>query len=141
VFRHIGNEELALDWWRIGPMLAPGMRFNPTRTTIQDVFDKLMAGQCTCLEVIVPGGSGYIVFEMFGEGEGVKCFTSYIAGRSSLKPKAWVAAVRNIMTEFEARLQDAGCTENFIGGRDWSRVFPDYQPADDVTNRLKKVLA
>lgn len=141
MFRHIGKDELALDWWRIGPMLAPGMRFNPTRTTVQDVFDKLMAEQCTCLEVIVPGGSGYIVFEMFDEDGKVKCFTSYVAGMTALKPKAWIRTMRGILTDFEARLQDAGCTENFIGGRDWSRVFPDYQPAGDVPNRLKKVLA
>lgn len=141
MFRHVENEELALDWGRIGTMLAPGMRHNPTRTTVQQVFDKLMAGQCSCFEVSVPGGSGYIVFELFSEDGKVKCFTSYIAGASTLRPKAWLAAIRGIVAEFEAKLRDAGCKENFIGGRDWSRVLPDYQPADDVPNRLKKVLA
>lgn len=142
MFRHLGKEELALDWWRIGTMLAPGMRHNPAGTTIQQVFDKLMSGQCSCLEVTVDGaGSGYIVFEVFGQDGTMKCFTSYIAGKSTLRPKAWLAAIRAIMAEFEAMLASSGCKENFIGGRDWSRVFPDYQPADDVPNRLKKVLA
>jgi len=140
MFRPLGAEEIFNQWERLGTMLAPAVRQSPNGMAIQQVFSKLMIGQCLCFAVEAPGVEGVLVFEIFDEDGKVKCFSSYIAGHVAGGPRRWVATMRAIMAELERRLAAAGCVENYIGGRDWSRVFPDYLPVDDVPNRLRKVL-
>ncbi len=68
------------------------------------------------------------------------CWASYIAGIVDLPPRKWLRAMRGFMAELERLARDAGCYAICIGGRDYSRIFPDFTPVGDVPNRLQKVL-
>jgi hypothetical protein len=139
--RHIRPERIPFEWERMAGLLAQALAHDPNKTTLKDLYAKLTSGNAHCLEVTADGVHGVLVFEVFEEEDEIKAFTSYIAGKVELGPKAWVAAMRAMMAEFEHMLADAGCVENYIGGRDWSRIFPDYEPADGVPNRRKKGLS
>jgi hypothetical protein len=87
------------------------------------------------------GGTATVVFEIYEEDGELICGLQQLKGRFDLKPKAWLRTMRAEMTKLESIARQAGCAEMRIAGRDWSRVFPDYEPLPGGRpNRLRKRL-
>lgn len=130
-------ERIAAQWPDLSKILEPAVRVHPG-ATMQGVYDRLMAGDFHMIEGAGPAEGLVMVFRVFPEGERVSCFASYLAGR--VKSGPLLKTMRQLMADFETHCRGAGVHQIYIGGRNWSRVFPDYQPVDDVNNRLRKVL-
>lgn len=89
-----------------------------------------------------PQGEGVITFEVFEEGGETVCGVYHLAGHLDLPPHEWLGVVRQQMAAFEDKAREAGIAEMRLAGRDWSRVFPDYEPLAGVTpNLLRKRLS
>jgi hypothetical protein len=89
---------------------------------------------------VVPEGDGVVVTELCAP-DGVPClWIPYIAGKSNAGPRGFIRAIRRIAAHYEELARQAGCSEIRIGGRDWSRVLPDFERFDDKPNRLRKRL-
>lgn len=126
-------------WTALGPLLAPAVAFDDN-ASLDDVREKLLSGQCEAAMVNADGTQGVIVTEIC-QLDGVKvCWLSYVAGSVGLTPRRWLAVMREGIGHVEALARSIGCHEVRIGGRDWSRILTDYQPFDDVPNRMRKVL-
>lgn len=75
-----------------------------------------------------PRGEVAITFQIVeADGERV-CGVFDLVGHIDLPPKAWLRLVRDTMTDIERKAKDAGCAEMRMAGRNWLRVFPDYEP-------------
>jgi hypothetical protein len=138
-FVHVEPARIADEWSVFAEILAPAVRVH-AGAKMQGVYDRLMSGHFRMVECCGPEASGLLVFHAFEEDGAVSCFASYIAGKVPGGPKQMVRTMRRLMADFEATCRDSGVRQIYIGGRDWSRVFPDYEPVDDEMNRLRKVL-
>lgn len=135
----IPASKVEAEWEWLGPLLETAIAVR-NATTLEVVQGKLIAGETEAAKVTLPDASGVVVSELCID-DGAKClWLSYIAGDSKCGPKAFVKMMRSIMAEYEELGRSAGADEVRIGGRDWSRVFPDYERFDDVPNRLRKIL-
>lgn len=130
------KDRIEADWPDIAVKLEPAVRVHPG-ATMQGVYDRLMSGEFHMIVGNGPAEGLVLVFHVFPEGERVSCFACYLAGQ--VKGRL-VPTIRMLMADFETHCRGAGVHQLYIGGRNWSRVFPDYEPVDDVTNRLRKVL-
>jgi hypothetical protein len=139
LFTHIPKEAIPDHWERLGSLLAPAVRVDPT-ITLKGVYDALCAGTSLCFEVTLPNAEGVFVFVIFEDDGRVVCWSSYIAGKVQGGPRQWLRTMREIMSGFEVLIKRAGCVENRIGGRDWSRVFTDYRMHDPATFEMRKEL-
>lgn len=45
-----------------------------------------------------------------------------------------------MLTKIETMAREAGCHELRIAGRDWSKIFNDYEPYEGPRNGIRKVL-
>lgn len=126
-------------WTALGPMLAPAVAHD-RNIDLEGVRQKLLSGQCEAAMVSADGVAGVIVTEICTL-DGVKvCWLSYVAGSVHASPRKWLAIMRAGIAQIEDLARLAGCVETRIGGRDWSRILADYEPFDDVPNRMRKVL-
>ena len=92
--------------------------------------------------VVRPGIAVLITVEAFIE-DGRKVAGIYqLSGRISMRPKAWLLAVREEVRKLENIARNSGCEEMRVAGRSWARVLPDYEPMNhpDVPNGLRKRL-
>lgn len=120
-----------------GALLKPAIERD---TEAKDVKALLVSGQYELAAVSAPEGYGAVVSELCTI-DGVQClWLNYIAGSSDVGPRGFIRAVRKIMAEYEKLARNAGCEEIRIGGRDWSRIFPEFERFDDKPNRLRKRL-
>lgn len=87
-----------------------------------------------------PGCRAVMQLEVYEEPTGLVCSIYRLRGRIDLPRAEWLQAVREEMHRIEGFAKLAGCTEMRLGGRNWSRVLPDYQPLSGVTNGLRKAL-
>lgn len=88
-----------------------------------------------------PEGTVLMVLQTIIEDDGNKvCGIKQIVGSIPAKPKAWVRAVREEVAKIEGLARDAGFDEIRITGRDWSRILPDYEPCEGLTNGIRKRL-
>lgn len=78
--------------------------------------------------------------EVYEEPTGLVCGIYKLKGRIDLPRHEWLGAVREEMHRIEGIAKAAGCNEMRLGGRNWSRILPDYEPLSGVTNGLRKVL-
>jgi hypothetical protein len=90
--------------------------------------------------IIRPEGSVSMVLQVFEEDGEFICGIRKMFGTIHAPPKAWVKAVREEVANIETIARDAGCAELRIAGRDWSRVLPDFEECDDLTNGIRKRL-
>ena len=90
--------------------------------------------------VVRPEGEVQITLQVFEEDGRLVCGIKYVDGAIPARPKAWLKAVREEVDKIAGLAREAGCRELRIAGRDWSRVFPDYEPLDGVPNGLTKEL-
>lgn len=131
---------IAHGWAWIGPLLGPAVAHDPSGISLDTVRAKLESGQCELAVVTADGGSVLLVTEDCVV-DGVRCcWLSYFAGAVPFSPRKWVGLMRDGMGLLELAARATGQAEIRIGGRDWSRVFPDFERFDDVPNRLRKVL-
>lgn len=77
-----------------------------------------------------PKGRGAVVFQIENVGGRIICGVHDLVGCLDLPPKAWRETMRAVMAILEAKARDAGCHEMRMCGRDWSRIFPDYEPLE-----------
>ena len=90
--------------------------------------------------IVVPGGSALLTLEAYEEDGRLCCGIYQLRGWIRLPPRRWLKAVRAEVRKLERIARAAGCVEMRLGGRDWSRILPDYQPLAGVKNGLRKVL-
>lgn len=138
-FIHVEPERIEAQWPVIAEILAPAVAVHDG-ASLNEVYERLMSGYFHMVESAAPEASGLLVFRVFDDEGRVSCFASYLAGKVPGGPKQIVRTMRGLMESFEQLCRASGIYQIYIGGRDWSRVFPDYQSADDVPNRLRKVL-
>lgn len=87
-----------------------------------------------------PGCRVVVALEIYEEPEGLICSVRKLRGRMDLPPREWVRVFREETKKVEALARAANCIEMRCGGRNWSRVLPDYQPLAGVKNGLRKGL-
>lgn len=86
-------------------------------------------------------GTVLCVVQVFEEADGTKvCGIKKLFGTINAPPKAWVRAVREEVAKIEGVAREAGCDEMRIAGRDWSRILPDFETCDGLTNGIRKRL-
>lgn len=102
----------------------------------QETYDRLLSGQYEAAIVNTPQASGVVVTEFVGD----VLWVPFVAGKSALGPKAFVAFMQKMMSQYEDMARKAGCNEIRICGRDWSWVFPDFNRDGDMPNELRKRL-
>lgn len=138
-FVHVDPARIEREWPIISEILAPAVEVHEG-ASLAIVHARLMSGYFHMVESDAPEARGFMVFRVFDDESKVSCFASYVAGKVPGGPKQMIRTMRGLMAAFEQLCREAGIYQIYIGGRDWSRVFPDYQQADGVPNRLRKVL-
>lgn len=130
--------DIPRNWHWISQLLAPSVQIDPKRG-METVRLKLFNGSMGLASVHVDNGAGLAVIEPGVFDDVFCCWMPYIAGKCKSGPKAWVRMMREAMASFEKSARDVGCLEMRIGGRDWSRVLPDYEPFNDEAMLRKKL--
>lgn len=96
-------------------------------------------GTITC-NIEHQGASGVIVLDVF-EDDGMLCFgITQLVATIDYPPRRWLRLVRSAVDELSAWASSAGCKEIRMCGRDWSRIFPDFEPMSGLRNGLRKAL-
>ncbi len=133
----MGPAEVQRCWPWLSQLLRPAVEGG---RSLEEVRDLLVRGHLGLATVHLKNAAAVIVMQP-GMFDGLYClWVSYLAGEVKGPPKVWLRTVRRVMAHFEEKAREAGCKEIRIGGRDWSRVFPDWLPCPAVPNGLRKVL-
>lgn len=90
--------------------------------------------------IVRPEGTVTMVLQVFEENGEHICGIRNLFGTIHAPPKAWIAAVREEVAKIATLAKDAGCSELRIAGRDWSRVLPDFEECEGLTNGIRKRL-
>lgn len=108
---------------------------------LRDVLWDLASGDSEAFGVVTETARGLVVVTL-GTFAGVRCcWLNYVAGTIDGGPRAFIATARRIVDEIETLARAAGCTELRGGGRNWSRVFPEWERFDPQhPNRMRKVI-
>jgi hypothetical protein len=107
----------------------------------ETVRQMLVSGNMGLATIHLPNAAGVAIFHPGTFDGKYGLWIPYIAGRVRGGPKLWLRTMRGIMDHFVEQARKAGCEIVRIGGRDYRRVFPDFEPCDpDHPNRLQKVL-
>jgi len=108
---------------------------------LREVFWELASGESEAFRVVTGAVTGIVVVTL-GVFDGVMCcWLNYVAGSIDGGPRQFISAAREIATEIETLARKAGCIELRGGGRNWSRVFPEWEHFDpDNPNRMRKRL-
>jgi hypothetical protein len=131
--------EIERNWHWIYQILSPAVDIDPRRS-MQQVKAGLMKGELGLASVHMPKAAGLVIVEP-GTFDGVFCcWVPYLAGHVSGGAKDFIRMARQLMAYLELSARLAGCAEMRIGGRDWTRILPDYLPLEGVPNGLRKVL-
>ncbi len=128
--------EVPRNWSWLGPLLAPAVARDDART-LDDVKAGLLDGSLGAVTVHFAEGAGVVVLSAINYADAKVLWLTYLAGRTTLKPKAWVRRMTEILRLFEDAARHGGCTEMRLQGRDWS-FLPGYSRLERTT--LRKVL-
>lgn len=128
------------EWPVIAELMAPALAFTPSGATVDQFRADLDSGALSIVGGDAQGARGYLAFQLFEEDGERCCFASYFAGSVDGGPRQMIRTMRALMAAFEASCREAGVVRVLIGGRDWGRVFPDYELTGDVPNRRQKRL-
>lgn len=128
------------EWPTIAKLMAPALAVNPHGATVEQFRADLNSGALSIVGGDVEGARGYLAFQLFEEDGERCCFASYFAGSVDGGPRQMIRTMRALMNAFETSCREAGVSRILIGGRDWGRVFPDYELTGDVPNRRQKRL-
>jgi hypothetical protein len=126
------------DWPSLSERLWPAVRQDPTYN-LAGLYQRLINGSA-CLFEVNDGASGLWVISLAEEGDNLIAWTTAIAGRIDGGPKRRLAEMRHALRALERTLKIAGVKAHRMCGRDYSRLFPDYQPYAGARNGLQKEL-
>lgn len=93
-----------------------------------EVETSLLAGRMEAASAHFDGGAMLLVLSRGLVGETPVAWVNYVAGKSTLKPKAWLKEARRIVFELETLARKRGYRELRFGGRPWP--LPGYHPFD-----------
>ena len=136
----LDRDRIEAEWPVIAEMMAPALAVNPHGATLEQFRADLESGALYIVGGEVEGARGYLAYQMFGDADDLCCFASYFAGSVDGGPRRMIQTMRWLMSEFEVSCRSNGVKQVFIGGRDWGRVFPDYELTGDVPSRRRKRL-
>lgn len=138
----IPKDRIGAEWWRISLLLGPAIDVDPGASR-EAVKGWLLSGQSEAFWVGVQDNATGIGVTTIGPIDGTEvCWVNYIAGTVTGGPKAFVRTAHAIMDQIEILARQAGCAELRGGGRNWSRVFPEWERFDPAhPNRIRKVIA
>ncbi len=108
---------LAYEWDEISTALAKAVRLDPKRDMIR-VLGQGLEGSLQFWR-----GDGYIVTQMERQAGTLRktFWIIYASGKGGS-----IASKRELMSELEQKARKAKCSEIRFEGRDWRRVFPDF---------------
>ena len=137
----IPSHAIVAAWPELQALLAPAIAHDASLSTA-DVRLRLIHGQMEAAYVSVAHGEGVVVTEMCMTGGDRACWLNYVAGKLGSCPKAALQTFRAVMAHYEILARRQNCTAIYVGGRDWSRIFPDFalSPTSHDPNRLRKAL-
>jgi hypothetical protein len=125
------------DWPAIEPILRDAIAHDGTATpeTVRDQFE---TGESEAL--LIDGDAHGVIVLTIGTFDGVRCcWLNYVGG---LAGPSLIRVAREVVAQIEPLARKLGCEELRAGGRNWSRVFPDWDRFDpDHPNRLRKRIA
>ena len=139
-FALVEGPEVEREWPRLAAILASALAHDPAGVSLTEIKERIAGGTASVVVADGDGVSGALVYQLFEEDGELCCFASYLAGKVEGGPRQMIATMRRLMGAFEEASRAAGVTQVFIGGRDWGRVFPDYELTGDVPNRRRKRL-
>jgi hypothetical protein len=96
---------------------------------------RLVSGEMGIATVHAHNAAGVIVLHVTEEAGKLVMGIPYLAGKVR---GGFLLFMRMAMAQVVAHARKLGVSEVRLGGRDWSRVFPDFEAYDG--NRLRKVL-
>ena len=135
----IDIDDIRDDWFWFRQVLEPAVNVDDG-ASLFGVRAKLLSGEYELAQVHA-GKSSALVVTHLGEFDGIYClWLPYVIGAYSGSKMGFVRMARAFMDEFIQRARDAGCQEVRIGGRNWGKIFPDFERFDDKKNRLRIVL-
>lgn len=135
-FVPISRDRIPTEWPRVLSLIGPAIAFDKNATP-SEVYEWLITGQSEAFWIGVGSALGVGVTTT---SDGT-CFINYAGGAVTGGPREFIRSCRAVVTDIEALARAAGCTELWGGGRNWSRVFPDWErPDPDNPNRFRKRL-
>lgn len=136
----MGPAEVQRCWPWLSRLLAPAFDVDEAGDP-ETVRCLLVSGQMGLATVHLPNAAGVVILHPGTFDGRYGLWLPYIAGQVRGGPKLWLRTMRSIMDHFVTQARKAGCFEVRIGGRDYTRVFPDFERFDPAhPNRLRKVL-
>lgn len=142
VITPVPSARIPNEWGWLAPLIAPAAEHcspDMDRTALlAETRERLISGQYEVALVSTAAASGIVVSEFVLSGGVQVLWLTFVAGRSKLGPRALVRFMRAMMAQFEDLARAQGCDEIRIGGRDWSRVFPDFERHAGIRNELRK---
>lgn len=136
----MGPAEVQRCWPWLSRLLEPAFAVDD-RADPETVRQMLVGGEMGLATIHLPNAAGVVVLHPGTFDGRYGLWLPYMVGRIEGGPKLWLRTMRAIMDHFVARARASGCTIVRIGGRNYRRVFPDFEPYDpDHPNRLQKVL-
>ena len=141
VFVPIPRERVPFEWERIASLLSSAFAHDGEATPL-DVYAWLTSGQSEAFWVGAATNATGIIVTTTGPIDGTEvCWINYAAGTVRGGPRAFIATARAIVDQIEDLAREAGCTELRGGGRNWSRVFPEWEHFDpEHPNRMRKLI-
>lgn len=126
-------------WDELAIILAPAV-IHDREITLGQVGERLANGEFEACLVTMPEADGIVVVKYAPSDDAVAI--CYLAGKSRLLKSTWLWTMRRGMREFERIARARGFRSLYVGGRDWSRIFPDFvrDPVPTDPNRLRKAL-
>jgi hypothetical protein len=137
----MGPSEVQRCWPWLSRLLAPAVALEEGHRSLEQVREALEGGAMGLATLHAPMAAGVIVVHpaVFDDGQ-FRLWIPYFVGEVRRSPKAWLRLVRTTMGHFISEARSAGCADVRIAGRNWHRVFPDWEPIDGFDGGLRKVL-
>ena len=137
IFIPIPRERIPQEWERIVALIGSAIEHDRNATPL-DVYAWLTSGRSEAFWIAIPvhvRGIGVTTIE------DEECWINYVAGEVKGSPRVFIRACRDIVAEIEKLARQAGCKWLVMGGRNWSRVFPEWEHFDpDYPNRIRKAI-
>lgn len=134
----LDTAQIDRNWDVIAEMLAPALAHDPD-FSMETLYGRLL-DRTSLLFFGNEGANGLLVVSVDDEDGDLIAWTTAIAGRIEGGPKVRLARMRQGIRAIEDVARIAGCKAHRICGRNYARVFPDYQPIKGFRNGLEKRL-
>jgi hypothetical protein len=128
------------EWPFYAEMLWPAVRQDPAKLAMAELRRRFQEKSAFLVGGEIDGARGYLAYQLFEQDGDPCCFASYLVGTVEGGPRKMIRTMRLLMSAFEGSCRSEGIKQVYIGGRDWGRVFPDYELTGDVPNRRRKRL-